>query len=57
MPLETIYFYGLVISGAVTIIYLFFGDALEGLTEAIPFVNPTLIFSFCCDFYSRRVFR
>ena len=41
MPLETIYLYGLVISGAVTILYLFFGDALEGITEAIPFVNPT----------------
>ncbi|UYZ23322.1 NfeD family protein [Mesobacillus jeotgali] len=50
MPLETIYFYGLVISGGVTIIYLFFGDALEGLTEAIPFVNPTLIFSFVAIF-------
>ncbi|WP_102261937.1 NfeD family protein [Mesobacillus jeotgali] len=50
IPLETIYFYGLVISGAVTIIYLFFGDALEGLTEGIPFVNPTLIFSFAAIF-------
>jgi membrane protein implicated in regulation of membrane protease activity len=50
MPLETIYLYGLVISGAVTILYLFFGDALEGITEAIPFVNPTLIFSFVTIF-------
>jgi membrane-bound ClpP family serine protease len=50
MPLETIYLYGLVISGVVTILYLFFGDALEGLTEAIPFVNPTLIFSFVTIF-------
>ncbi|GAM16647.1 NfeD family protein [Mesobacillus selenatarsenatis] len=50
MPLETIYLYGLVISGAVTILYLFFGDVLEGITEAIPFVNPTLIFSFVTIF-------
>jgi membrane protein implicated in regulation of membrane protease activity len=50
MPLETIYFYGLVVSGALTIVYLFFGDALEGITEAIPFVNPTLIFSFVAIF-------
>ncbi|MCM3124781.1 MULTISPECIES: NfeD family protein [unclassified Mesobacillus] len=50
MPLETIYLYGLVISGVVTILYLFFGDALEGLAEAIPFVNPTLIFSFVTIF-------
>ncbi|MBS8263168.1 hypothetical protein DYI25_01805 [Mesobacillus boroniphilus] len=50
MPLETMYLYGLVVSGAVTILYLFFGDVLEGITEAIPFVNPTLIFSFVTIF-------
>jgi membrane protein implicated in regulation of membrane protease activity len=49
-PLETIYLYALVISGAVTIIYLFFGDFLGGVTEGIPFINPTLIFSFMSIF-------
>ncbi|RSD29458.1 NfeD family protein [Mesobacillus subterraneus] len=49
-PLETIYFWGLVISGAITIIYLFFGDFLDGVLEAIPLVNPTLIFSFVTIF-------
>jgi membrane protein implicated in regulation of membrane protease activity len=49
-PLESIYFYSLVISGGITIIYLFFGDFLEGVMEGIPFVNPTLIFSFVSIF-------
>lgn len=46
MPLETIYLYILIISGALTILYLFFGDILSGAMEGIPFINPTLIFSF-----------
>jgi membrane-bound ClpP family serine protease len=49
-PLETIYFYGLVVSGAITILYLFFGDFLEGVMEGIPFINPTLLFSFVTIF-------
>lgn len=49
-PLETIYLYGLVISGAITILYLFFGDLLDGVMEGIPFINPTLIFSFMAIF-------
>jgi membrane-bound ClpP family serine protease len=49
-PLETIYFYGLVISGAVTILYLFFGDFIESVMEGIPFINPTLLFSFVTIF-------
>lgn len=49
-PLETIYLYGLVISGAITILYLFFGDFLDGVMEGIPFINPTLIFSFTAIF-------
>ena len=49
-PLETIYLYGLVISGAITIIYLFFGDFLDGVMEGIPLINPTLIFSFISIF-------
>lgn len=50
LPLETVYLYGLVISGAITILYLFFGDFLEGVMEGIPFINPTLIFSFITIF-------
>lgn len=48
VPLETIYLYSLILSGAVTILYLFFGDALEAALEG--FINPTLIFSFIAIF-------
>lgn len=50
LPIETVYLYGLVISGAITILYLFFGDFLEGAMESIPLLNPTLIFSFVTIF-------
>ncbi|WP_210367706.1 NfeD family protein [Bacillus sp. REN3] len=50
LPLETIYLYGLVISGVATILYLFFGDMLAGIAEGVPFVNPTLLFSFITIF-------
>ena len=49
-PIVTIYLYGLIFSGAITILYLFFGDFLEGVTEGIPFINPTLVFSFISIF-------
>lgn len=50
LPLATIYLYALVISGVVTILYLFFGDVLSGVLEGIPFINPTLFFSFISIF-------
>lgn len=46
--LETIYLYTLIISGAVTILYLFFGDVISGMLDG--FINPTLIFSFIVIF-------
>ncbi|CAM3844143.1 hypothetical protein [Mesobacillus zeae] len=48
LPLETLYLYGLIISGAVTVLYLFFGDILNGIMDA--FINPVLIFSFITIF-------
>lgn len=48
IPLETIYLYALIISGAVTVLYLFFGDALSAMLDG--FINPTLIFSFITIF-------
>jgi membrane-bound ClpP family serine protease len=48
VPLQTIYLYGLIISGAVTILYLFFGDVLSGALDGI--FNPTLVFSFISIF-------
>lgn len=48
--LQTIYLYSLIISGVLTVLYVLFGDMLEGLFEGIPFVNPTLIFAFITIF-------
>ena len=48
VAIETIYLYTLIISGAVTILYLFFGDFLSFLLEG--FINPTLIFAFLTIF-------
>ena len=44
IPLETIYLYALILSGAVTILYLLFGDAWSADVDGL--FNPTLIFSF-----------
>lgn len=48
LPVETIYLYALIFSGAVTLLYLFFGDALSGILDG--FINPVLIFSFITIF-------
>ncbi|TCN21377.1 hypothetical protein [Mesobacillus foraminis] len=48
LPVETVYFYALIFSGAVTLLYLFFGDALSGLLDGL--INPVLIFSFIAIF-------
>lgn len=50
LPLETFYLYVLVVSGAITILYLFFSDLLDGVLDGIAFINPTLIFSFISIF-------
>ncbi|MBU9710997.1 NfeD family protein [Evansella tamaricis] len=52
--LETIYLFGFIAGGVLTLIYILFGDIVEGLFEALsegPF-NPTLIFSFITFFSS-----
>lgn len=48
--LETIYLIVLIISGCLTILYLFFGDMLEGIGEATGFLNPVLILAFITFF-------
>lgn len=50
MPIETIYLILLIASGSLTILYLFFGDVLEGLGEAAGFLNPILILAFITFF-------
>lgn len=46
MSIEQIYMYVLLITGAVTVLYVFFGDVAEGIGEGIPFLNPTVIMAF-----------
>ncbi|MCM3111013.1 hypothetical protein [Lederbergia lenta] len=50
MPIETIYLILLIVSGSLTILYLFFGDVLEGIAEATGFLNPVLILAFITFF-------
>ncbi|MBD8006652.1 NfeD family protein [Bacillus norwichensis] len=50
MPIETIYLILLIASGSLTILYLFFGDVLEGLGEASGFLSPILILAFITFF-------
>lgn len=46
LPIQTIYLYVLIISGLCIILYLFFGDVIEGISEATGFLNPVLILAF-----------
>lgn len=46
LSLENIYLMILILSGILTILYLFFGDFLEGFGEISPFLNPILILAF-----------
>lgn len=49
-PIEAIYLTTLIISGIITVLYLLFGDILEGVAEATGFLNPTLILAFATFF-------
>src|SRR5699024_1973759 len=51
MDMQTIYLYGLIIGGILTLLYTLFGDIfelIEGISEFIlgPLLNPTVILSF-----------
>ncbi|MBU5595094.1 NfeD family protein [Amphibacillus sp. MSJ-3] len=48
MDIQTIYLYGLIIGGVMTLLYMLFGDVFEGISEITPgcFLNPTVILSF-----------
>lgn len=53
-PLETIYLYGFILGGILTVIYILFSDIIEGAFEALgegP-INPTLILSYLTFFSS-----
>jgi membrane protein implicated in regulation of membrane protease activity len=48
IPLETIYLYGLIISGIITVLYVLFADVFHfhGVGDGLDFLNPVLIFAF-----------
>ncbi len=52
IPLETIYMYGLIISGAITILYVLFADVFhfQGAGDGLHFLNPVLLFAFVTIF-------
>ncbi|PPA70599.1 hypothetical protein [Jeotgalibacillus proteolyticus] len=48
--LESIYLGVLIVSGLITLFYLFFGEAIEGALEAADFLNPTTVLAFITIF-------
>jgi membrane-bound ClpP family serine protease len=46
LSIEAFYLTVLIIAGGITLLYLLFGDFLEGIAEATGFLNPTLILAF-----------
>lgn len=46
MPMESLYLTVLIISGCLTVLYLFFGDVLGGAADAAGILNPTLMLAF-----------
>jgi hypothetical protein len=46
LSIEAFYLTVLLIAGAVTLLYLLFGDFLEGIAEATGFLNPILLLAF-----------
>lgn len=49
-PIADIYFWMLIIAGALTILYLLFGDVLEAIGEVSVFLNPVIILAFIIFF-------
>lgn len=45
LSMEQLYMYTLIIAGALTVLYVFFGDVAD-MGDAIPFLNPTVILAF-----------
>lgn len=45
-PIETIYLYLLFITGALTVLYLFFGHLADGAAAGLDFINPITILAF-----------
>ncbi|SES66510.1 hypothetical protein SAMN05216389_101312 [Oceanobacillus limi] len=50
LDIQTFYLTLLIVTGCITILYIFFGDVLDGIGEGIPFLNPALILAFIIFF-------
>jgi membrane-bound ClpP family serine protease len=50
LPIQTLYLYILCFSGGIIVLYILFGDVLEGAGEVSPFLNPIVIFAFLTIF-------
>jgi len=46
IAIEQFYMYALFGLAAIMVLYLFFGDAVDGIGEGIMFLNPTVLLSF-----------
>ncbi|MCU9614485.1 hypothetical protein OEV98_13145 [Caldibacillus lycopersici] len=46
MPIQNVYLWVLLIAGALTLLYILFGDFLDAVGEGIPFLNPVIILVF-----------
>lgn len=46
LPVTQIYLYALIISGAITIVYVLFSDVAEGIGEISPFLDPAVLLAF-----------
>ncbi|AOV06597.1 NfeD family protein [Sporosarcina ureilytica] len=46
LPVVQVYLYALIVSGLITILYVFFSDIAEGMGEGSPFLDPAVILSF-----------
>lgn len=55
IPIDIIYLYVLIGSGCLTLLYVLFGDVLEGADELTSFLNPVLILAFL-TFFSATAF-
>ncbi|ETT82938.1 hypothetical protein C176_13552 [Viridibacillus arenosi FSL R5-213] len=50
IAIQQVYLYSLIIFAVCMVLFLFFGDVIDGVGEGIPFFNPAVILSFLTFF-------
>ncbi|MGE7919694.1 hypothetical protein ACQKM9_12190 [Viridibacillus sp. NPDC093762] len=50
IAIQQVYLYSLIILAVCMVLFLFFGDVIDGVGEGIPFFNPAVILSFLTFF-------